>query len=268
LEHQTRKPDLVLISTADAADVDMKTSNLFEVSYTFGKRGLTAQRNQALGHVLTAYDAVVFFDDDFLPADDYLALLETAFVAHPDWAGLTGRVIRDGICGKGMSFDEGLAVLNQPEPSSPKQLDMVEELSAYGCNMAFRCACIGNIRFDERLPLYGWQEDVDFSMQVRRQGRIIRLNTLRGVHLGIKSGRVSGVRLGYSQIVNPLYLMRKGTVLPSRALALMARNVAANIMRSLWPEAYIDRRGRLWGNLLAVSHVLRRRIEPEYILNL
>jgi hypothetical protein len=62
--------------------------------------------------------------------------------------------------------------------------------------------------------------------------------------------------------------MRKGTVPPSKAITLMIRNVAANLMRSMWPEPYIDRRGRLWGNLLAASHVLKRRIEPEHILNL
>jgi hypothetical protein len=134
--------------------------------------------------------------------------------------------------------------------------------------MAFRCSSIGDLRFDERLPLYAWQEDVDFSTQIARRGRVIRLNTLRGVHLGIKSGRVSGVRFGYSQIVNPLYLMRKGTLPIAKGIGLMARNVTANIMRSLWPESYIDRRGRLRGNLLAAYHVLQRRIEPEHVLNL
>ena len=48
----------------------------------------------------------------------------------------------------------------------------------------------------------------------------------------------------------------------------MARNIAANLVRSLWPESYVDRRGRLRGNLLAMLHVLPGRIEPEYILKL
>jgi len=268
LEQQTRRPDLVLISAPDTTHVEMTRSDQFEVAYIFGKQGLTAQRNQALQKALPGHDVVVFFDDDFLPDNDYLCLLELAFAAHPDWAAITGDVVRDDICGAGLSFDEGLRALDQSQSKPPRLPLATQELSAYGCNMAFRAADVGDLRFDERLPLYGWQEDVDFSTQVGRRGQIIRLNTLRGVHLGIKSGRVSGVRFGYSQIVNPLYLIRKGTVPPRKGLALMARNVVANVMRSIWPEAYIDRRGRLRGNLLAAYHVLQRRIEPEHILNL
>jgi hypothetical protein len=64
-------------------------------------------------------------------------------------------------------------------------------------------------RFDERLPLYGWLEDVDFGGQLAGIGRIDKLTAARGVHLGIKQGRQSAVRLGYSQIANPTYLSRK-----------------------------------------------------------
>jgi hypothetical protein len=97
---------------------------------------------------------------------------------------------------------------------------------------------------------------------------VIGLNTLIGVHLGVKSGRVSGVRFGYSQLANPVYLIRKGTVPASFLLELMGRNICANLVRSLWPEPHIDRRGRLKGNLLAALHLIQGRIEPEYILKL
>jgi len=116
--------------------------------------------------------------------------------------------------------------------------------------------------------LYGWQEDIDFTSQLRRFGRIVGLSTLMGVHLGSKSGRESGIRLGYSQVANPVYLMRKGTVPASFALEIMGRNVVANMIKSLWPEPYADRRGRLKGNLLAAGHLFLGRIDPEYILKL
>ncbi len=48
----------------------------------------------------------------------------------------------------------------------------------------------------------------------------------------------------------------------------MARNVIANLIRSLWPEAHVDRWGRLKGNFLAASHAMLGRIEPEYILKI
>jgi hypothetical protein len=131
-----------------------------------------------------------------------------------------------------------------------------------------RASSVGDIRFDERLALYGWQEDIDFTASLRAKGRIMGMNTLYGVHLGSKGGRVSGVRFGYSQLINPVYLVRKGTMPPRFAFNLIWRNIAANLAKSVWPEPYIDRRGRLKGNLLAVMHLARGRIEPEYILKL
>jgi GT2 family glycosyltransferase len=145
---------------------------------------------------------------------------------------------------------------------------VVDHLGAYGCNMSIRMSAIGELRFDERLPLYGWQEDVDFTSQLRARGRVVRVNALRGVHLGVKAGRINGMRFGYSQVANPLYLIRKGTLPTGFAMRLMIRNLAANLARSLWPESHIDRRGRLRGNLLAISHLMIGRLEPEYILRM
>ena len=78
--------------------------------------------------------------------------------------------------------------------------------------MSIRASMIGDLRFDERLVLYGWQEDIDFTSQLRQRGRVVCVSNIRGVHLGLKAGRVSGERFGYSQVVNPVYLIRKGTV--------------------------------------------------------
>jgi hypothetical protein len=43
----------------------------------------------------------------------------------------------------------------------------------------------------------------------------------------------------------------------------MAGNVVANAVRSLAPEPFVDRRGRLTGNLLAVKDLLLGRLSPE-----
>ena len=67
------------------------------------------------------------------------------------------------------------------------------------------------LTFDEQLPLYGWLEDVDFSRRVAGYGRVVKVSAARGVHLGVKAARQRGVQLGYSQVANPVYLMRKGT---------------------------------------------------------
>jgi len=268
LEHQSRLPDIVVISAPDSTHIGSTSWPRFKAVCIFGKQGLSSQRNQALERVLPDYDIVVFFDDDFVPASDYLLRVEEAFETHPDWSVLTGHVVSDGVCGPGLSFEEGLKALHEDSSKPMRQPMQIQEFGAYGCNMALRLAHVGDLRFDERLPLYGWLEDVDFTSQFRRHGRVIRLNTLRGVHLGFKAGRVSGVRFGYSQIINPVYLIQKGTVPLARGLRLMTRNVLANIARSLWPEPYVDRRGRLKGNLLGAYHLVRRKVEPEHILTL
>lgn len=268
LERQTRLPDEVIVSAPDATHVGGYRGSAFPVGTVFGKSGLSAQRNTALDHALGRFDVITFFDDDFIPADDYLERAVNAFRENPDWTVVMGHVVCDGACTAGMTWEEGMAALAKfaggplrPEP--PR-----DHVGAYGCNMSIRASAIGDLRFDERLPLYGWQEDIDFTSQLRRKGRVVGINAMQGVHLGIKAGKVSGTRFGYSQVINPLYLIRKGSVPASFALPLMMRNLGANLIRSLRPESYIDRRGRLRGNLLAISHVLTGRIDPEFILRM
>ena len=53
-------------------------------------------------------------------------------------------------------------------------------------------------------------------------GRIVRTNLVWGVHLGTKRGKGSEVRLGYSQIVNPAYIVSKGNMSFAYAFRLAA----------------------------------------------
>jgi GT2 family glycosyltransferase len=268
LESQHRAPDEIIVSAPDEGHVAPYHSERTPVMYVFGRHGLAAQRNHALRQALGRFDVITFFDDDFLPAPDYLALLLEAFKENPDFAVVMGNVVADGATSAGLSFDDGLEVLSAAQATRATPARVVDHPGAYGCNMSIRSKCIGDIRFDERLPLYGWQEDIDFTSQLRRYGRIVQLTNLAGVHLGIKNGKVSGLRFGYSQIVNPIYLIRKGTIRFRFGANLIGRNLVANLVRSVSPEAYIDRRGRLKGNCLGIYHVMKGRIEPEHILKL
>src|SRR6266702_4434472 len=105
-------------------------------------------------------------------------------------------------------------------------------------------------------------------MRISRYTAGRKISIFRGVHLGIKYGRTSGVRFGYSQIANPIYLIRKGTMSWQHAKMLMWRNLAANLVRSFHPEPWIDRKGRLKGNLLALVDMAIGRISPHRILQL
>ena len=88
------------------------------------------------------------------------------------------------------------------------------------------------------------------------------------MHLGTKTGRSRGVPLGYSQIANPLYLARKGTMDRRRAYYMMSRNIVANVVKSARPETWVDRRGRLRGNLVALADLAGGRLSPGRILDL
>jgi GT2 family glycosyltransferase len=261
---QTRRPDRIIVCAPTADDVAGIPADHADV--IIGPRGLTRQRNVIIDR-LDDCDLLQFFDDDFVPATTYLAEIERAFIADPGVAMITGEVIADGIIGPGFDIAEARRRLARTMASGGT-LQPVE--NGYGCNMAVRLAAVraAQCRFDERLPLYGWLEDVDFSRQLAREGRIAKMDAARGVHLGVKQGRQSGVRLGYSQIANPIYLSRKGTCPWSRTLRQMSRNVAMNLARSLKPEPYVDRAGRFAGNLKAIRDLMTGRLDPERILEL
>lgn len=267
---QSRKPDLLVVCPAAPNDLDADLLAIlpFATDVRMGKRGLTAQRNQILAATID-YDVIIFFDDDFFPQLDYLQQVERIFLEKNDVVAITGRPIQDGINGPGLDPGFALELVLAQEPGGAEQV-IAATYGTYGCNMAFRIEPIRhrNLSFDENLPLYGWQEDIDFSRQMASAGRIVDATLLRGVHLGTKSGRTSGVRFGYSQIANPVYLIRKGTMSRSFAWPLMWRNFLANVGRSLRPEPWIDRRGRLKGNCLAFRDLITGHISPQRILEL
>ncbi|NUS66857.1 MAG: glycosyltransferase family 2 protein [Ensifer adhaerens] len=264
---QTRQPDAILICPSTAADVDEARLPV-NARIVHGKKGSSAQRNAILDQAATA-DLIVFFDDDFLPRHDFLAETERLFALQTDIVVATGLVLADGIHGPGISVADAKAILEGDAGPLPDDR-LQPAFNAYGCNMAFRLSAIAaeRTRFDERLPLYGWQEDVDFCRRLAKHGRIVKSPALRGVHLGNKRGRTSGLRFGYSQIANPLYLRNKGTVGLKWALRLMGGNVAANILGSLKPQGLVDRRGRLKGNVVALLDFIRGRLDPMRVLDL
>jgi hypothetical protein len=76
------------------------------------------------------------------------------------------------------------------------------------------------------------------------------------------------LRLGYSQVANVAYLARKGTVPSPFLLKVASKNLMANLVRSVRPEPFVDRRGRLRGNLIGIGDLIRGRLKPERILTM
>ena len=266
---QTYKPSLIAICPAHETDVDRDAlaSLGLPIAYSYGEKGASAQRN-ALLRDLPAHDIVLFLDDDFFLAPDYIAELVALFAADPAIMLATGTLIADGANGPGFNPSEARAMIAARRPDATEKVESV--FCGYGCNMAVRWSAISGrgLWFDENLPLYSWAEDVEFSRQVAPYGRLVKSNRLSGVHLATKRGRTSGVRFGYSQVANQVYLRRKGVITTKLALIYGGRNVLANLRGLIRSEAYIDRRGRLLGNIYGLLDLARGRSSPLRILDL
>ena len=266
LRQQTRQPDRIIICVPDPKEF-LSPSGGATCEVIIGRRGLALQRN-AIIESITGNDLLVFIDDDFIMADDFLAELERLFTENLEVVMATGTVLFDGIKGPGIDYDAAMRLLRAAPPPRPEPL--VDVFNAYGCNMICRAAPVieHGLRFDDNLPLYAWLEDVDFSRKLAPYGRIVRSPRLRGVHLGAKTARTGGKRLGYSQIANPLYLMRREAVSPAWAIERLGQNFVSNLVNSVRPEDWIDRRGRLHGNLIAFGDLLSGKLHPQNALRL
>ena len=266
LDRQSYRPTSIIISCIKHEDIG-RAALWPEIRVVTGPPGLAAQRNTALSILPENTDIIVFFDDDFVPSSNWLSAVLKTFQENPDIVGVTGNVLEDGIKGPGLSYDTVDQLLSNN--SSMTLNSLIEPYSPYGCNMAFRFSAIGSLRFDERLVLYGWMEDRDFGAGLAAKGgRLVKCLAASGVHMGVKSGRIPGQRLGYSQVINPLYLLYKGTMTRSQVFDHLFRNIASNLFRSISPEPFIDRRGRLIGNLRGIRDALLGRLEPERALGI
>jgi len=280
LERQTKPPILIVIVGTcheDLPEINVDIASLPICKLISQRIGASSQRNSGIEYLDNAHYFrdkhcfLVFFDDDFIPADNWLEMAALAFGADPTLAGLTGHVLADGINGAEISLAEAEQYLSGERPPTPHwsaagRLKAVESL--YGCNMAFRADVAAACRFDEALPLYSWQEDCDYSGQARRFGRTMIVPSCRGVHQGVKAGRTSGVRMGYSQIANPIRIAFRRNMPALRAARFVLTALAANLIRSAQGRRNPDYPGRLKGNLLALADMLQFKLDSRRILEL
>jgi GT2 family glycosyltransferase len=265
LECQSQLPTVVVISATGASDVELPMATALNLECVYGPPGLTAQRNRGLAQIDGRAEVAVFFDDDFAPAENWLEHCARTFYLEPNIVGASGIIVRDGVKGEPVSWAEARLLIAR-RGQDPIILSRIPDL--YGCNMAFRMSAIDEMRFDERLVLYGWLEDKDFSRKAAKNGDLVQCNLLVGVHLGLRAGRVSGKRYGYSQVVNAWYLYRKGTLSLREASVNILKALAGNAAKAVGQQGHIDRRGRLHGNLVGVADLLSGTCRPERVAQL
>lgn len=263
---QSQPPAKIILSVASPDDLPADAANAPLVEYVIGPRGSTIQRNTGLNAVAGKPDIIAFFDDDYIPSSRSIEQIARFFESNSDVAGANGLLLADGINSPGISTKDAEHLVREYDATGAADISIRKELDGlYGCNMAFRTSMLGDAAFDERLRLYGWQEDIDFAAQLLGKGRLVQTHAFAGVHQGVKTGRTSGVRFGYAQVINPLYLARKGTMRPRYAIKIILKNVIANHLRAVRPEPWVDRIGRIRGNWIAVGDALRGRLHPERV---
>jgi GT2 family glycosyltransferase len=80
--------------------------------------------------------------------------------------------------------------------------------------MMWRTEPARRVRFHEGFAGYAQGEDLDFSLRIRRHGRLILAGSARLQHLHSPQGRPDHARLGYMAIRNRFEIHRRG--LPDR----------------------------------------------------
>ncbi len=185
-------------------------------------RGLTRQRNLALRMV--DCDLVAFFDDDMVLTSGCLLEMERP---HRDLAdqvvGVAGMIenqcARPGLLWRvrrllgivsslnpGDYCRSGLSVSWNFVPRTATQL--IEGRWLQGGATMWNTDVVRGIGFHEGFQGYSSGEDLEFSLQAGRQGRLLLASTARMSHLHDSSGRPDAYMMGYMGLKNMHQIQR------------------------------------------------------------
>jgi GT2 family glycosyltransferase len=262
---QSRQPGQIIVSVPDDSHLAPESRQL-AITFVRSETGLCRQRNRAIEALQPGIERVTFLDDDIELHADYFEQVAQLFAAHPEVVLADGKVLRDA---RDMSRAEAQAIIAAAATPHGAAVKTIGPQLAYGCNLTVRRNALAKLRFDERLPLYGYMEDRDFAFGCARLGAVMRCDSAMLVHLRPTAGRISARRFGFSQVMNPLYLWSKGNYVTRRHVAWQvcrpflingARAVASNEKALRWRQ--------FAGNCYALTLALRGRIAPEEMLRL
>jgi hypothetical protein len=274
LLRQSRPPEVIMVSSIKPEDIDNRSRALPGCRFVTGARGLTCQLNLGLDQLPLGLDLVLVCDDDIELSHRYLEMVQQLFSSTHDLVAAAGTTLLDGATSPETvtrerahafvrEFDLNIGAVSGVTADECEQVD-----NLYGCHAVFRIPPLLAERFDERLALYSLYFEADTCRRMAKRGRVLRTKRAGAVHLANKGGRMSGFRMGYSQVVNTHYLWRKGTVFSGEFFRMVPQAVCANALKTITGDAAVDRFGRLRGNLLGIIDVLLGRARPERVLEM
>jgi GT2 family glycosyltransferase len=228
LEVESRKPGFVIVADSsdgqDTLSVVQEWSRRSLGAYEHVRcpvRGLTAQRNYAIARIPPDTDYVGFTDDDIVFDADYHRRLLELLENRSGLVGVAGATaIEDGgpaeswlrrrvrcafmltaTSDRGQLLASGINI-RPPDQGPPLEVDWL-----FGCAV-YRAEALRKILFAEELPGYAQYEDVDYSIRMRRFGRLMVDPEARVVHAHSPGGRLSTRDLARVTLRNRHWLVR------------------------------------------------------------
>ncbi|HXH25934.1 MAG TPA: methyltransferase domain-containing protein [Vicinamibacterales bacterium] len=279
---QTRRPDELLVVDASP---DAETERVVaaggagcRVEYwrvSGPLRGLTRQRNFGLRHV--SRELVAFFDDDVVLEPRCLEELERAHRSSEEIVGVGcfAETFTPPTLLWKVRRALGMVPHLRPGSYTPGGISIPWRFLAPtdrlvdgdwlpGCAMMVKTRAACRVLFDETLVGYAQGEDLDFSLRLRRFGRLAMAGAARCRHLHEPAGRPDALRLGQMEIWNRHRIWRRVYCTPSPLVrwrfayawsldtVLLARDI---IRRGRAREAIF----RIAGRLLGASRILSSR---------
>ena len=128
-----------------------KITNLIFISP--GHQGAAKARIKAFAQAKG--DIIAFTDEDTLPKKDWLSQIKKAFDAHPEAAGIEGKVYTDTI-----------------KPLFSNAPENLHGGIYIGCNTHYRRAVLEKVNYYDP-EFYFWREDTNLAFKALTQGKII-----------------------------------------------------------------------------------------------
>src|ERR1700693_356336 len=208
---QTVKPSRLILSLDTMEDVLPIAAKLQNVEIVTGHRGSATKRNMALARVNDEKSIIFFFDDDVELEPHYIEEMLKLFAERPSIVLASGNNIALGAAPGTITRAHARHFTQSATYPNVKFARVLQTRSGVGCHMCVRGSVATKFRFDERLVLYGYLEDYDFSLQCAKYGLVVKNMQAQMVHLEATAGRVGNKKRGYSEVINPFYILSKRT---------------------------------------------------------
>jgi glycosyltransferase involved in cell wall biosynthesis len=257
---QSIQPDEIIISIVNDVDICPTIKNTTS-QVIYSSPGLCAQRNIGMQFLDKRCALVSFLDDDLELGADYFKEIKSFFAQCNNAVGLNGNILVEG-CSR-LEAQDAFQKISSDYKAMKENL--IESL--YGCNMHYRRESIGQELFDERLSLYGWLEDFDFSTRVGQKGGLYWIPRAMLCHLKEPTGRMNNRKFGFAQIMNPFYLYKKNVIRISELIRYHLLPCAISNALKIATGSNVGKE-RFYGNLRAYRLILSGHCSPEEVAKL